>query len=157
MAEEARDSESPNEAAHEIESQIKGAMRSRVAHFKEQADSLTFEGVRRLLEKDLGLETYALDVHKRLIKQCLQECLDGADDDNASKTFEEIGEKGSPRGEVADASDGLHLKKDVNDSEDSPVMGLLTGHKTTKSGTEENELIRRKLHGWTSATFGGRS
>lgn len=41
---------------------------------------------------------------------------------------------------MADASDGLHLKKDVNDSEDSPVMGLLTGHKTTKSGTEENEV-----------------
>ncbi|KAE8077437.1 hypothetical protein FH972_016002 [Carpinus fangiana] len=115
-------------------------MHSRVAHFKEQADSLTFEGVRRLLEKDLGLETYALDVHKRLIKQCLQECLDGADDDNASKTFGEMGEKGSPRGEVAEASDELHLKKDVNDSEDSPVMGLLTGHKTTKSGTDENEI-----------------
>lgn len=38
MAEEARDSESPNEGAHEIESQIKGAMHSRVAHFKEQAE-----------------------------------------------------------------------------------------------------------------------
>jgi methionine synthase II (cobalamin-independent) len=51
-----------------------------------------------------------------------------------------MGEKGSPTGEVAEASDELHLKKDVNDSEDSPVMGLLTGHKTTKSGTEENEI-----------------
>ena len=35
--------------------------------------SLTFEGVRRLLEKDLGLETYALDVHKRFVKQFLLE------------------------------------------------------------------------------------
>ena len=36
-----------------------------------KCSSLTFEGVRRLLEKDLGLETYDLDVHKRFIKQCL--------------------------------------------------------------------------------------
>lgn len=36
-----------------------------------ECSSLTFEGVRRLLEKDLGLEEYALDVHKRFIKQCL--------------------------------------------------------------------------------------
>lgn len=34
--------------------------------------------------------------------------------------------------EVADSS-----KKDVKDSEDSPVMGLLTGHKTTKVEREE--------------------
>ncbi|KAF5442502.1 hypothetical protein F2P56_035152 [Juglans regia] len=77
VAEVAQHSESPKteikDLAHDIESQIKGAMRSRVAYFQEQADSLTFEGVRRLLEKDLGLETYALDVHKRLIKQYLLE------------------------------------------------------------------------------------
>jgi hypothetical protein len=29
--------------------------------------------VRRLLEKDLGLEKFALDVHKRFVKQCLFE------------------------------------------------------------------------------------
>ncbi|KAF5442501.1 hypothetical protein F2P56_035151 [Juglans regia] len=87
VAEVAQHSESPKteikDLAHDIESQIKGAMRSRVAYFQEQAEyslslsqincSLTFEGVRRLLEKDLGLETYALDVHKRLIKQYLLE------------------------------------------------------------------------------------
>uniref|UniRef100_A0A6N2M569 Uncharacterized protein n=1 Tax=Salix viminalis TaxID=40686 RepID=A0A6N2M569_SALVM len=69
----------------DIESQVKEAMLSRVSHFKEQADSLTFEGVRRLLEKDLGLDKFALDVHKRFVKQCLLECLDGAVADNASK------------------------------------------------------------------------
>ncbi|KAG2709040.1 hypothetical protein I3760_05G220500 [Carya illinoinensis] len=135
MAEAAQDIETPTKEAkglaHDIESQIKDAMDSRVAHFKEQSDSLTFEGVRRLLEKDLGLEPYALDVHKRLVKQCLLECLDGADSDNASKMSGEMGEKHVNR-EVADSSEGLHSKKDVKDSEDSPVMGLLTGHKTTK-------------------------
>ena len=35
--------------------------------------SLTFEGVRRLLEKDLGMEKFALDVHKRFVKQSLLE------------------------------------------------------------------------------------
>ena len=35
--------------------------------------SLTLEGVRRLLEKDLGLEQNALDAHKRVVKQFLEE------------------------------------------------------------------------------------
>lgn len=35
--------------------------------------SLTFEGVRRLIEKDLGMKKHALDVHKSFIKNCLQE------------------------------------------------------------------------------------
>lgn len=33
--------------------------------------SLTLEGVRRALEKDLGLEMYSLDAHKKFIKQCV--------------------------------------------------------------------------------------
>lgn len=39
------------------------------------SSSLTLEGVRRMLEKDMGLETFALDAHKRFIKQCLQEVM----------------------------------------------------------------------------------
>ena len=37
--------------------------------------SLTFENVRRVLEKDLGLETHDLDTHKRFIKQCVKTVL----------------------------------------------------------------------------------
>lgn len=33
--------------------------------------SLTLEGVRKALEKDMGLETYSLDAHKKFIKQCV--------------------------------------------------------------------------------------
>ncbi|KAI9110529.1 hypothetical protein K1719_018395 [Acacia pycnantha] len=62
MTGEAPESETPKKDtkadARDIESQIQTTVRSRVAHFQEQADSLTFEGVRRLLEKDLGLEPY---------------------------------------------------------------------------------------------------
>ena len=43
--------------------------------FVHGCSSLTFEGVRRELEKELGLETYALDIHKRYVKQCLLEVL----------------------------------------------------------------------------------
>uniref|UniRef100_A0A166BTQ0 Uncharacterized protein n=1 Tax=Daucus carota subsp. sativus TaxID=79200 RepID=A0A166BTQ0_DAUCS len=58
-----------------IESQIEVAMASRIPHFRQQADTLTFEGVRRLLEKDLGLDKFALDVHKRFVKQLLSKVL----------------------------------------------------------------------------------
>ncbi|KAK6938419.1 Histone chaperone domain CHZ, partial [Dillenia turbinata] len=137
----------------DVESQIKTAMRSRVAHFKEQADSLTFEGVRRLLEKDLGMETYALDVHKRFIKQCLVECLESSDDDNVSKNSCETEERTvcSARGEAAESSDGLQLEKDVKEPksedekmEDSPVFGLLTGNKASKPKVEAHQGIEDK-------------
>ncbi|XP_057974023.1 uncharacterized protein LOC131161964 isoform X1 [Malania oleifera] len=143
------------EEAQGMESRIKSAMRSLVGQFKEQADSLTFEGVRRLLEKDLGLETYALDVHKRFVKQCLSECLDGADDENASNISEETVQKelSSGRGEAGESPEGAKLKKVVKEPssegeekmEDSPVMGLLTGQKKTKSETEEAKATKNKV------------
>ncbi|KAK6939865.1 Histone chaperone domain CHZ [Dillenia turbinata] len=140
-------------APQDVESQIKTAMRSRVAHFKEQADSLTFEGVRRLLEKDMGMETYALDVHKRFIKQCLVECLESSDDDNVSKNSCETEERTvrSAKGEAAESSDRLQPEKDVKEPrsedekmEDSPVFGLLTGNKTTKPKVEACQGIEDK-------------
>lgn len=37
--------------------------------------TLTLEGVRRALEKDLGMNMFSLDAYKRFIKQCLEEVL----------------------------------------------------------------------------------
>ncbi|CAN1235911.1 hypothetical protein LINPERPRIM_LOCUS4648 [Linum perenne] len=68
-----KDTAEIKEAPADVESNIRTAMKSRVSYFKEQADSLTFEGVRRVLEEDLGLEKFALDVHKRFVKQMLLE------------------------------------------------------------------------------------
>ncbi|BFG19105.1 hypothetical protein CerSpe_053780 [Prunus speciosa] len=157
MAEDAQDSESPvkqvKQEAHDIQSQIKDVMRSRVPYFKEQSEySLTFEGVRRLLEKDLGLETFALDVHKRFVKEHLVECLEGAGDDNTSKSSGEADEKSLIKGEAAESPEGYKSNKDVKETcsedeekmEDSPVMGLLAGNKTAKSGTEETKSTKSK-------------
>ncbi|KAL1290584.1 hypothetical protein HN51_059077 [Arachis hypogaea] len=116
-----------------VETQIETAMLSRVPHFKEQADSLTFEGVRRLLEKDLGLEEFALDVHKRFIKQCLVKCLEGVGDDDSQKISGEAGVKGASTKEPIGSTDECQSKEDAKDRcpedeekmEDSPVLGLL--------------------------------
>uniref|UniRef100_A0A5B7CBB8 Putative glutamic acid-rich protein n=1 Tax=Davidia involucrata TaxID=16924 RepID=A0A5B7CBB8_DAVIN len=141
------------EEEEDIEFQIQRAMRSRVRHFQEQADSFTLEGVRRLLEKDLGLETYALDVHKRFIRQCLSECLEGGDDDNASKkSGETVGENvSSTKGKVAESHENHLTKKNMEPSsddeekmEDSPVMGLLIGHKKTKLEAKETQGTEKK-------------
>ncbi|XVF39361.1 hypothetical protein PTKIN_Ptkin01aG0028600 [Pterospermum kingtungense] len=159
MAEEAHGSSTPDTDAKEaavavaddIESRITTAMRSRVGHFKEQADSLTFEGVRRLLEKDLGLEAFALDIHKRFVKQCLLKCLDGGNDDEGPKSFGETVEKNagtttegteSPKGQKPKKDGREASSEDEEKLEDSPVLGLLTGNKTTKTEnvkTEEKE------------------
>ncbi|CAN6583874.1 unnamed protein product [Malus baccata var. baccata] len=151
MAEDAQDSEIPLKEAHDIQSQIKTAMRLRVPYFKEQSDSLTFEGVRRVLEKDLGLETFALDVHKRFVKEHLVEVLEGAGDDNTSKTSGETDEKTLVKEEAAESPKRKSNKdakqtcsEDEEKMEDSPVMGLLTGHKAAKSGTEETKTTNQK-------------
>ncbi|KAF8024971.1 hypothetical protein BT93_F1965 [Corymbia citriodora subsp. variegata] len=136
------------DSPEDMESQIKAAMQSRVSHFKEEADSLTFEGVRRLIERDLGLETHALDIHKRFIKQCLLECLEGGDD-NASKSSGESLQNNvsSIKGEMEELSEGPQSKNDVKKSnsgseekmEDSPVMGLLTAKKALHSEAEKTQ------------------
>ncbi|OMO62666.1 hypothetical protein CCACVL1_22694 [Corchorus capsularis] len=165
MAEEAHNSPAPDADAKEaaeptaaleddIESRITTAMRSRVSHFQEQANSLTFEGVRRLLEKDLGLETFALDVHKRFVKQCLLKYLDAANNDDTSKSPGETVEKNvSLTTEVTDSPKGRQSKKDLKEAcsedeeklEDSPVLGLLTGSKTTKKETTETDKEENKV------------
>uniref|UniRef100_A0A494G9R3 Uncharacterized protein n=2 Tax=Solanum subgen. Lycopersicon TaxID=49274 RepID=A0A494G9R3_SOLLC len=61
-----------NEEKPVMEVKIEEALRSRIQHFKDNADSFTLERVRRLIEEDLELEKYALDVHKRFIKQILE-------------------------------------------------------------------------------------
>ncbi|PNT37218.1 hypothetical protein POPTR_005G176400v4 [Populus trichocarpa] len=167
MAEEMQEqgTETVKKEMLDIESQVKEAMVSRVSHFKEQADSLTFEGVRRLLEKDLGLEKFALDVHKRFVKQCLFECLDGAVADNASKGSRETGEKhvGSPK-EGTESPEILESKNYIKEPsseeeekmEECPVTGLLTGQKTTKSKTKDTQANAIKVPSdHASKDFGG--
>ncbi|XP_072060987.1 uncharacterized protein [Arachis hypogaea] len=138
MGEETPETETPKNVVKAetpviVETQIETAMLSRVPHFKEQADSLTFEGVRRLLEKDLGLEEFALDVHKRFIKQCLVKCLEGVGDDDSQKISGEAGVKGASTKEPIGSTDECQSKEDAKDRcpedeekmEDSPVLGLL--------------------------------
>ncbi|KAL8132795.1 hypothetical protein AgCh_008321 [Apium graveolens] len=129
-----------------IDSQIQVAMASRIPHFRQQADSLTFEGVRRLLEKDLGLNKYALDVHKRFVKQLLSKFLDG-DDDDITKDSEKVDENVSTAGDVAASSENNLADRDVKESntkeegkmEESPVMGLLTESESPENTVVETE------------------
>ncbi|XVF36891.1 hypothetical protein REPUB_Repub19eG0097900 [Reevesia pubescens] len=160
MAEKAHDSPAPDTdvketaveataSTEDVESRITTAMRSRVAHFKEQADSLTFEGVRRLLEKDLGLEKFALDIHKRFVKQCLLKFLDAGNDDEGSKSSGETVEKNistttkgteSPKGRKPKEGVKEAGSEDKEKLEDSPVLGLLAGHKTKTENKENKEV-----------------
>ncbi|PPS11336.1 hypothetical protein GOBAR_AA09302 [Gossypium barbadense] len=145
----ASDADAIEATAEDIESRITTAMHSRVGHFKEQADSLTFEGVRRLLEKDLGLETFALDVQKRFVKQCLLKCLDGANEDGSKSSCETVEKNVSTTTEGTESPKERESKKEVKEpcSEDeekldgSPVLGLLAGHKTTKVENKETKEV----------------
>ncbi|CAA2983441.1 Hypothetical predicted protein [Olea europaea subsp. europaea] len=120
----------------EIQAKIADAVRSRLQQFKDQSDSLTLGSVRRLLEKDLGLEKNSLDVHKRFISLYLEKQMQDADDDNSKRTVENVEKdahlnekevrefpkvqktKKDPKASNGDDSDEGTLK-------DFPVMGLL--------------------------------
>ncbi|KVH98683.1 hypothetical protein Ccrd_023093 [Cynara cardunculus var. scolymus] len=199
-----------------IESRIQQAMRSRVQHFRDQAEygplflqafedlriddeeeggldqklfrindeeggveqklsstqwrtgeedsSLTFEGVRRLLEKDLVLDTYALDVHKRYVKQLLEKYLsETEDEENVSKGSEQIKlEQDKEEEEKLKEHKVTDIRpEDEGKIEDSPVMGLLSGNESAKSGSETQanakdniptvDLIKEAL--WKKATY----
>uniref|UniRef100_A0A7C8YGZ0 DEK-C domain-containing protein n=1 Tax=Opuntia streptacantha TaxID=393608 RepID=A0A7C8YGZ0_OPUST len=137
-----------SEEASDMESKIKDAMFSRASYFRDQADSLTLEKVRRLLEKDLGLETYALDVHKRFVKNWLEPCIESAGSGKLSKNQDDAGENAvsSAEGEV-DPMDEVQMKKEAEEPnsgsgekmEDSPVMGLMTGPKKIKNDTGDTK------------------
>ncbi|GAB2302912.1 hypothetical protein Dimus_036905 [Dionaea muscipula] len=75
-------------AAADVESKTRASILPREPYFREHADSLTFVGVRRVLEEELGLEKYALDPHKRFVKNYLEECLEAANDGQVSNSAE---------------------------------------------------------------------
>nr|XP_043632640.1 otolith matrix protein OMM-64-like [Erigeron canadensis] len=143
-----------------MESRIQEAMRSRLQHFRDQSDSLTFEGVRRLLEKDLALDTYALDPHKKFVKHLLEKYLSGTEDDDDVS-------KGSKQNKLEDVKmEELPKEYTVTADEstvgDSPVMELSSAKESAKSGSSETQgnadekiptetMIKEAL--WNKATY----
>ncbi|XP_031484495.1 uncharacterized protein LOC116253694 isoform X2 [Nymphaea colorata] len=117
---------------------ISNAMRLRLPDFREQADSLTLEGVRRLLEKDLGLQMFSLDTHKRFVKQCLHECLHDFAEVNTSKNLGEA-KTGKPK-----TSESLSLEEEVANANlanerKEDASATLTGK------TDENPEVELRL------------
>ncbi|KAJ8541708.1 hypothetical protein K7X08_002524 [Anisodus acutangulus] len=115
---------------------IETALRSRLQHFKDNADSFTLERVRRLIEEDLELEKYALDVHKRFIKQFLEKLMENADDDGVPKDSQENLEidasSTKQEKEVLESLKKEVMKKDIKEPldeaemDDSPIMGVMS-------------------------------
>ncbi|RWR90139.1 eukaryotic translation initiation factor 5B [Cinnamomum micranthum f. kanehirae] len=120
------------EEAKDMETEIKCAMRARVKDFNDQADSLTLEGVRRMLEKDMGLETFALDAHKRFIKQCLQECFESIDEANGSKNTSENSQQTVQS-----------VKEDTNPCEEPQMQKEAPGDE--ENGEESRDSVKKEI------------
>ncbi|KAJ8551202.1 hypothetical protein K7X08_000572 [Anisodus acutangulus] len=122
-----------NEEKQVIElTKIETALRSRLQHFKENADSFTLERVRRLIEEDLELEKYALDVHKRFIKQFLEKLMENADDDGVPKDSQETLEK--------DAS-STKQEKEVLEKDASSITQEKEGLQKDASSTKQDKVL----------------
>ncbi|KAL3650122.1 hypothetical protein CASFOL_006525 [Castilleja foliolosa] len=130
----------------EIKQQIERAVCARFQHFKDQADSLTLESVRRLLEKDMGLEKFALDVHKRFIRDYLEKKMEAVDDCKPETPTENVDEyiHASKEAEMLPEQNQTKVDPKKTNSgveeilEDSPIMGVLTPK--SEVATQESSL-----------------
>lgn len=129
-----------------IEVQIEHAVRSRLQHFKDQANSLTLESVRRLLEKDMGLEKFALDEHKRFIRQHLEKQMDDADNCDSKPESDVDKDNHFSDKEAVLLPQQPETKKESTKStsddkelmEDSPILGVLSPK--SESGAQTSSL-----------------
>lgn len=139
-AEEAPTVAAATKTKEEIEAGITKAMLSRLKDFKQQADNLTLEGVRRALEKDLGMERLSLDAHKKFIKQCLEKYFYGTGGENAAETEREVIEE-----PVQPNQEEIQIEEDIRDgnsgldenSEGSPTS---VERKKTDRETDKNNV-----------------
>ncbi|PKA63761.1 hypothetical protein AXF42_Ash017045 [Apostasia shenzhenica] len=129
----------------EIEAEITQVMRARVNDFKKQADSLTLEGVRRALEKELGMEIFSLDVHKEFIKHCFEECFDGGDDVSLTTPIVSTSDRDLPMinketsGEK-DQQDHKSSGSDPNEKAEESTAGEVANGKSTKAQDLERDI-----------------
>ncbi|KAL5203748.1 hypothetical protein ABZP36_008619 [Zizania latifolia] len=122
-----------------MEAEIEKAIRARLPDFKEQADSLTLEGVRRALEKHMGLEKHSLDAHKKFIKQCVDKVFSGSDDDNTNNNASE----------KAEAKDDHSSKEGLEDAQlmsDSNKISSSADEQAEKSSEIERDQEGDKYH-----------
>ncbi|KAJ6798328.1 eukaryotic translation initiation factor 5B-like [Iris pallida] len=129
----------------ELEAEISKAMLARISDFKEEADKLTLEGVRRALEKDLGLKKLSLDAHKKFIKQCLDKFYYGAEDipKTEEKVAEEplLSEKEETSRECDDFQPAADLKNSSSDvNEITKGSPALVGEKNSDHESEKESL-----------------
>lgn len=139
----------------EMEAEITKAMLSRLDDFKQQADNLTMEGVRRALEKDLGMERLSLDAHKKFIKQCLEKYFYGADGKNASEGEGKIASEPAqpvkellqpeedPRSSNSDRNENLDGSPALEEQEQAD-HGTEKSHNSSEHGSEINEDMIKK-------------
>uniref|UniRef100_A0A0D9XSU5 DEK-C domain-containing protein n=1 Tax=Leersia perrieri TaxID=77586 RepID=A0A0D9XSU5_9ORYZ len=135
-------------AGGEREAEIEKAFRARLPDFRKQADSLTLEGVRRALEKDMGLEKHSLDAHKKFIKQCVDKVFSGSDDENTNNDAPEKDEaKDDPsKEESEDAQPTSDLNKISSNAEEQAAKPSETekdreGDKDHSSGSDISEAM----------------
>uniref|UniRef100_A0ACD5WYD5 Uncharacterized protein n=1 Tax=Avena sativa TaxID=4498 RepID=A0ACD5WYD5_AVESA len=136
-------------AARVREAEIEKALRARLPFFRKQADSLTLEGVRRTLEKDMGLEIKSLDAHKKFIKQCVDKVFSDCDDENTNNAPEKaeakndnLSKEGSE--DAQPASDKISSSTDEQGARSSETEKDPEGAKNQASGCDISEAMIKK-------------
>ncbi|KAG7594255.1 Histone chaperone domain CHZ [Arabidopsis thaliana x Arabidopsis arenosa] len=146
-------SNSKDTDATEMKFKILAALRSRVTYLRDKADCFMIVSVRRMLEEDMGLEKFALDVYKSFVKEKLVQCLEeagGNNDENSQETERE--DHVIPITEVAELSEEHGAKNDVRDDtgEDNTSKRVAKDIKDKRNKKALQSDIRRALRIRTS-------
>ncbi|CAL9217834.1 unnamed protein product [Arabidopsis halleri] len=136
-------SNSKDNDATEMKFKILAALRSRVTYLRNKADCFTIVSVRRMLEEDIGLEKFALDVYKSFVKEKLVQCLEEAGGNDEKREDDVI-----PIKEVVELSEEHEAKNDTGEENTFKRVAKDIKDKGNKEALQSD--IRRALRRRTS-------
>ncbi|KAG5575564.1 hypothetical protein H5410_055698, partial [Solanum commersonii] len=135
------------------ESSIKKAIWERAAHFRDNSESITLAGVRRLLEEDLGLEKNTLDAFKKFIQIQIDEVVltpsEAPKSSSVKKGPEKISKTAKKSGENSNSfsSQRKHIAEKVKSGKSSAAKETVeksSGLKKRKKPNSEDNVPAKK-------------
>ncbi|XP_058115357.1 uncharacterized protein LOC131258224 isoform X1 [Magnolia sinica] len=122
------------------EETIKKAIKKRASYFRDNSETITLSGARRLLEEDLKLEKNALDAYKSFISKQLDEVLQSPEVVESMNGFKKKGPKkasdSNVRGGSSKGSGRVSRRDGSSDSSDISSSG--------EEGAEEQRVKQKK-------------
>ncbi|KAJ7520591.1 hypothetical protein O6H91_19G012200 [Diphasiastrum complanatum] len=118
----------------DVEASLRKAVQARAGFIREQAESMTLERLRRLLEEDLGKKAHQLDGCKRLIKHLVDEVLNNPEETEALNDV-----VGDMEDDTLQNIDEEENKEEIENLEGQSKAGNLKKHEVKEDEKSPND------------------